>query len=124
MTGTTRYMAAAAALVALAVALCWALLGAPAGVTTLAAGVAALGIQAGLFVLLQAAHGDHLRFMKLWVAGMLVRFGCIGVAGAVASLYSVPEPAVTVLSTAGFLFALHLLETAFLGGHASSGYAR
>lgn len=124
MTGPRRYTAAAAALVTLAVALSWALLGSAAGVTTLAAGVAALGIQAGLYSLLDAAHGDHLRFMKLWVVGMLVRFGCIGVAGAIASLSTVSEPAVLVLSTAGFLFALHLLETAFLGGHASSEYAR
>lgn len=124
MTGPRRYTAAAAALVTLAVALSWALLGFAAGVTTLAAGVASLGIQAALYTLLDAAHGEPLRFMKLWVVGMLVRFGCIGVAGAIASLSTVSEPAVLVLSTAGFLFALHLLETAFLGGHASSEYAR
>jgi len=124
MTGPRRYTAAAAALVTLAVALSWALLGADAGVTTLAAGVGSLGIQAGLFTLLDSAHGDHLRFLKLWVVGMLVRFGGIGAAGAIASLSDVPEPAVLVLSTAGFLFALHLLETAFLGSHAPSEYAR
>jgi hypothetical protein len=119
----SSYMSAAASLVLLSVLLTWAVAGSSSAGIALGVGTLAFVVQSGLFVLTKMSHGHETWFTKSWVFGILVRLGCIGAAGLVALSGRVEDGALLVLFSAGFLFVLHLLETAFLGAPVQDEFA-
>jgi hypothetical protein len=74
----------------------------------------ALPAQGVFFGLLVRARGRSRGFLGAWVTGMLGRLALLGVMAAVVAWNPGFPPAATLLSFAGLLFGLLLLEPAFL----------
>ncbi|MDX1566443.1 MAG: hypothetical protein R3223_01500 [Longimicrobiales bacterium] len=80
---------------------------------TLAAATA-FSTQLVAFGLLRWARRHSERFLMAWAAGILARFGVLGVTALVASRFSGIGTPALVLGLAGFLFVLALMEPLFL----------
>lgn len=124
MTGRFRYAATAVALVAFSAAFSWPLVGPSAWTSILVVGLLAVVVQFVLFTMLSGAYGDPRRFMMSWALGMASRLAFVALVGTFVTVSRVGDPTVAVLSAAGFVFALHLLEPVFLGTPDRSEYAR
>jgi hypothetical protein len=71
-------------------------------------------IQLMAFGLLVTLNAQPQGFMLAWVAGMIFRFGALGVCAAWLSRTEVLPQSTTLLSLVGFLFLLLLIEPLFL----------
>ena len=80
----------------------------------MAAGAVAWVIQLAAFGLLLALHKQPQLFMIGWLAGMVFRFGAVGVCAFWLSRSGSLPLSTTLLSLVGFLFLLLLLEPLFL----------
>jgi hypothetical protein len=78
-----------------------------------AAGIAYV-IQLAAFGLLVTLNSQPQLFMLAWVAGMIFRFGALGVCAAWLSKTNILPQSTTLLSLVGFLFLLLLIEPLFL----------
>jgi hypothetical protein len=78
------------------------------------AAVIAYVIQLGAFGLMVALQSQPQLFMIGWLAGMVVRFGAVGVCAFWLSRTAALPLSTTLLSLVGFLFLLLLLEPLFL----------
>ena len=78
------------------------------------AAVIAWPLQVGFFSLLARAQGEPARFMVWWGAGVLGRMFVIAGVGLAMGSLGIVEPGVLLMSLAGFLFTLLLLEPFFL----------
>lgn len=78
------------------------------------AGGVAMALQVVGFGLLIAAKNHTNRFLAVWVGGTLVRFAAVGIAAWVLVRRGEPDLLTTLLGLAGYLFAMLLLEPAFL----------
>ena len=123
MTGRSRYAATSVALVALSAAITWPMLAPSARASLLTVGLSAVVLQAGLFTMLSGAHGDPNRFMISWALGMATRLAFVAAVGAVVTVGSMGDSTVAILSAAGFVFTLHLIEPVFLGTSKRNEYA-
>ena len=123
MTGRSRYAATSVALVALSAAISWPMMGPVARASLLTVGLLAVVVQAGLFTMLAAAHGDPNRFMKSWALGMATRLAFVAAVATVVTVSGVGDATVAILAAAGFVFALHLIEPVFLGTSNRNEYA-
>jgi hypothetical protein len=74
----------------------------------------ACGLQLVSFPLLVMARAHANLFLAGWVGGMLLRFGALAVVAIWITRSGALPPAATLLSLAGFLFLLVLLEPVFL----------
>jgi hypothetical protein len=106
------YAASGAAATLLAAAIAAALVGERRAVW--AAAAFAYVIQLVAFGLLVMLNAQPQGFMLAWVAGMIFRFGALGVCAAWLSRTSVLPQSTTLLSLVGFLFLLLLIEPLFL----------
>ena len=95
------YSAAGMGVVVLVTAGAWTFLGDAGRESMLTAALIAWPLQVGFFALLKRAQGEPGRFLMWWAAGILGRMAVV-----VAD--------VLIMSLAGFLFALLLLEPLFL----------
>jgi ABC-type branched-subunit amino acid transport system permease subunit len=77
------------------------------------AAAVALPVQVGAFALLMRAGGHPTRFLLWWAVGVLLRMAIVIMIGLAVTRIDGVEPSVLLLSTAGFFFALLLLEPAF-----------
>jgi hypothetical protein len=107
------YGAAGAALTVVAAGIAGMLVGGDARAVWIAA-VIAYVLQLGAFGLMVWLQGQPQLFMIGWLAGMMVRFGAVGVCAFWLSRTAVLPLSTTLLSLVGFLFLLLLLEPLFL----------
>jgi len=116
MKALTRYTTVAGLVVLGVLAASWMALDPPGrrGVA-LAAGVT-FPLQVILFALLVRARHDQMSFLGWWAAGILGRMGVVAVLGLVVRTAASLDPSATVLSAAGLLFVMLLLEPACLDG--------
>jgi hypothetical protein len=82
-------------------------------VGVLTAAVVALPLQIGAFAALRWGWSKRENFFATWIGGILARLMAVS-AVAVAVALSDLSPAPTLLSLAGFFFAMLLLEPLFL----------
>lgn len=78
-----------------------------------AAGIAYV-IQLAAFGLIVALSSQPQLFMIAWVAGMMFRFGALGLSAAWVSRTNALPASTMLLSLVGFLFLLLLIEPLFL----------
>ena len=108
------YSAAGMVVVVTAIALTWNFLSGDGRESLLVAAVIAWPLQVGFFALLVRVQHDPSRFMIWWGVGMLGRMVVLAAAALGLSRTGAFEPGALVMSLAGFLFALLLLEPLFL----------
>lgn len=108
------YSAAGMGIVVLVTAGAWTFLGDAGRESMLTAALIAWPLQVGFFALLKRAQGEPGRFLMWWAAGILGRMAVVVAAGIVVGRLGGVEPDVLIMSLAGFLFALLLLEPLFL----------
>lgn len=113
------YAAAGAALTVVGGGVVGLLAGADARAVWIAAAIAYV-VQLGAFGLMVALQGQPQLFMIGWLAGMMVRFGAVGVCAFWLSRTAALPLSTTLLSLVGFLFLLLLLEPLFLRHERSS----
>lgn len=77
-------------------------------------GLLALGVQVVAFAALAAVRGSPRGFLAAWAGGVLLRFGVVIAAGLWLVRAAGYPPIASLLSLAGFVFALLLLEPVFL----------
>jgi ABC-type branched-subunit amino acid transport system permease subunit len=108
-----RYTIAGLLIVAVATLGLWPFFG-PTGHRSLlfAAGVA-LPVQVGAFALLMRAGGHPTKFLLWWAVGVLGRMAVVIAVGLGITRLEGIEPSILLLATAGFFFALLLIEPAF-----------
>ena len=123
MTGRSRYAATSVALVALSAAVTWPMLGPVAHASLLAVGALAVALQVVLFAMLSGAHGDPNRFMISWAVGMATRLAFVAIVGTVVTVAGIGDATVAIFAAIGFVFALHLIEPAFLRTSERNEYA-
>jgi hypothetical protein len=124
MTGRSRYTATSVAFVGLTAAIAWPMMAPSGRISLLTVGICATLLQVILFTALSSAHGDAPRFVRSWALGISSRLVFVVAAGGLATLWGRADVTVAVLSAAGFVFVLHLVESAFLGTSKQNGYAR
>lgn len=81
----------------------------------LMAGAVATVVQVGVFALLQSLRHRTHGFLAVWAGGALVRLALVGLVAWWVYRAGAPDLTATLLGLAGFLFAMLLMEPAFLG---------
>lgn len=114
MSAIARYVAAGLVLAAVLLVGAWPFLDAGGRRGMLVAFAVALPVQGVLFGLLSRGQGQPGAFLRAWVLGMLGRLAALGGFALVVAGGTQLPPLPTLLSFAGFLFGLLLLEPAFL----------
>ena len=109
------YGVAASVLCALLLSVLLPLLGPGSRRGALVAALVTLPVQVGLFAVLAHFRNRPRGFIGAWVGGMLGRLAFLGVMTAAVLLRDDLAPAATLLTLAGLLFGLLLLEPLFLG---------
>jgi len=107
------YAAVGGVLTAVVAGVAGMLVGSDARAVWIAAAIAWV-IQLGAFGLMVALQSQPQLFMIGWLAGMMVRFGAVGVCAFWLSRTAALPLGTTLLSLVGFLFLLLLLEPLFL----------
>lgn len=108
-----RYSIAGFLLVLVATLGMWPFMGPEGHRSLLLAAAVALPVQVGAFALLMRAGAHPTKFLLWWAVGVLGRMAIvIGIGLAITRMEGI-EPSVLLLSTAGFFFALLLIEPAF-----------
>lgn len=108
-----RYSIAGILLVLVATLAMWPFMGPAGHRSLLLAGAVALPVQVGAFALLLKAGGHPTRFLLWWAVGVLGRMAIVIAVGLAITRLDGVEPSVLLLATAGFFFALLLIEPAF-----------
>lgn len=80
----------------------------------LAAMMVGIPVQVGLFALLVRFRDHPTGFLGAWVGGMVGRMGLVGLMTVAVTMRDDLPPAATLLTLAGVLFGLLLLEPLFL----------
>ena len=114
MTVPMRYAASALLLLSVLTLVLWPFLDQPSRRGVLAAGLIAFPVQVSAFTALLRRHGKANGFMAVWAGGMALRAAVVVVTAVVVVLTQAAGAAALLLALAGFLFALLLLEAAFL----------
>ncbi|MBI4520669.1 MAG: hypothetical protein HY701_07510 [Gemmatimonadetes bacterium] len=114
MTALVPYLGTAAVALVVATGLLWPWLDGPARGGVVAAATVALVTQTVAFWLLARYRTSGYAFMTVLAAGTALRFGVVVIAAVVVTRWPVAPVAPTLLSLAGFLFGLLLLEPPFL----------
>lgn len=114
MRAVAAYLGTAAAALAAATALLWPWLDAGGRAGVLAAALIALLAQALAFALLVRWRGTGHQFFAGMAGGAALRFGVVAIVAVVVSRWPIVPAGPTLLSLAGFLFGLLLLEPLFL----------
>lgn len=113
MKAVGRYSITGFLLVLVAILGMWPFMGPAGHRSLLVAAAVAWPIQVCAFALLSRSHGHPTRFLFWWAVGVMGRVGVVIAVGLGLTRMEGVEPAVLLLSTAGFFFALLLLEPAF-----------
>jgi hypothetical protein len=108
-----RYSIAGLLLVLVATLGMWPFMGPAGHRSLLMAAAVAWPVQVCAFALLSRALGHPMKFLLWWGVGVLARMGIVIAVGLALTRIDGVEPSVLLLSTAGFFFALLLLEPAF-----------
>ena len=115
MSGLVRYAVTSMVLVGIvAGALSWFLDGPGRAGVLLAAGIAC-SVQLVAFALLERARRRAEGFFFWWGVGIALRISVVIVVGIASAAWGATRPAPLLLSLAGFLFLLVLIEPIFLG---------
>lgn len=113
MSPATGYAVASLLLVSASAGVVYLALGPEDGLGVLVAAAVAYPVMVGSFALMVRFRGGGNRFLAAWIGGVLVRLLVLGsTVGAVVAIEAL-RPAATLLSLAGFFFALLLLEPVF-----------
>jgi hypothetical protein len=100
-------------LVLVGVVASWPWLDGPGRFGVLVAATVALPLQILTFTALRSGWSRRERFFAAWIGGMLSRFLAVAATAVVVALSNI-SPAPTLLSLAGFFFAMLLVEPLFL----------
>ena len=119
MSRTLGYAVSCALVALLGVVASWPWLSGSGRVGVLTAAAVALPLQIGAFAALRWGWSKRENFLATWIGGILTRLLAVA-AVAVAVALSNLAPAPTLLSLAGFLFGMLLLEPLFLKPRATS----
>ncbi len=114
MSATARYVVAGLALAVILFVGAWPFLDAGGRRGMLVAFAVALPMQGVFFRLLSRGQDRPGVFLRAWVLGMLGRLAALGGFALVVAVGTELPPLPTLVSFAGFLFGLLLLEPAFL----------
>jgi hypothetical protein len=110
---TLGYAVSCALLILLGVVASWPWLDESGRTGVLIAAAVALPLQIALFAALRWGWSKKENFMAAWIGGILTRLLAVATVAVAVSL-STLSPAPTLLSLAGFFFAMLLLEPLFL----------
>ena len=115
MSGLVRYAVTSMVLVGIAAGALSRFLDGPGRAGVLLAAGIACSVQLVAFALLERARRRAEGFFFWWGVGIALRISVVIVVGIASAAWGAPRPAPLLLSLAGFLFLLVLIEPIFLG---------
>lgn len=113
MSRTLGYAVSCALLTVLGVVACWPWLDQSGRTGVLIAATVALPLQIALFAALRWGWTKRENFFAAWIGGILTRLMAVAAVSVAVALSNI-APAPTLLSLAGFFFAMLLVEPLFL----------